>query len=129
MTHWAETHIGRPWVSGLSDCWCFARGIWRERWGWDVPALTVDPQNARATRRALAIAPETIGWHPVTVAREGDAVLMARGARPCHIGIWITPAPQPGILHSVERAGVIFTTESRLAVMGYRIVGLYRRRS
>lgn len=127
MKHWAADYIGTPWVAGASDCWSFARALWQARWGWDVPPLTVDPQDARAARHALAVPPETAGWQAVTVPQEGDAVLMAKGARPCHVGVWITPEPDAGILHSVERAGVIFTGPYRLHTIGYRIIGIYRR--
>lgn len=127
MTHWAAELIGTPWVAGESDCWSFARSVWRARWGWDVPALTIDPQDARAARRALLQPPEQAGWVHVAVPREGDAVMMARGARPCHVGLWVEPAPIAGILHSVERGGVIFTPPDRLAGVGYRVIGMYRR--
>ena len=97
------------------------------RWGLDVPPLTVDPQDARAGRRALSVSPGSAGWIDAEAPTEGDAVLMARGARPCHVGVWITPDPEAGVLHSVEGAGVVFTPPARLAGMGYRIVGIYRR--
>jgi cell wall-associated NlpC family hydrolase len=126
-THWALDHIGTPWVAGMSDCWSFARTIWADRFGWDVPALTVDPEDPRAARHAFAADPREAGWQPMDCPREGDAVLMARGARPCHVGIWISPDPSEGILHSVERAGVIFTAPARLSLLGYRITGWYRR--
>ena len=127
MTHWAVDHIGTPWVAGVTDCWSFARGLWRARWGWDVPPLTVDPEDARAGRRALSVSPGSAGWVDADTPTEGDAVLMAKGARPCHVGVWITPEPEAGVLHSVERAGVVFTPPARLAGMGYRVVGIYRR--
>lgn len=127
MRHWAADYIGTPWLAGVSDCWSFARGVWLARWGWDVPPLTVDPQDARAGRRALQQPPDTIGWLPIADPREGDAVMMARGARPCHVGLWVEPSPTAGILHSVERAGVVFTPPDRLAGLGYRICGMYRR--
>ena len=125
--HWATDLIGTPWVAGISDCWSFARTVWRDRWGWEVPPLTVDPQDARAARRAFAQPHDAAGWQMVAEPQEGDAVLMARGARPCHVGLWVTPDPMAGILHSVEGAGVVFTPPDRLAGMGYRIVGMYRR--
>jgi cell wall-associated NlpC family hydrolase len=129
MTHWAADHIGTPWVAGISDCWSFARMIWATRFGWDVPPVPVDPEDPRAARYAFAIDPAEAGWTPVDTPQEGDAVLMAKGGRPCHVGIWISAEPVQGILHSVERAGVIFTPVSRLADLGYRITGTYRRQA
>lgn len=127
MTHWATSYIGLPWIAGISDCWSFARGIWRLRWGWDVPALTVDPADAREARKAFQLPPESAGWVRVTDPKEGDAVLMARGERTCHVGIWVETSPAAGVLHSLERSGVVFTPPDRLAGMGYRVVGMYRR--
>lgn len=125
--HWAADYIGLPWVAGASDCWAFACRIWRERFGFEAPLFAGDPTDPRVARRALAHDPERSGWRIVAFGpREGDAVLMARGARPCHVGIWIDPDP-PGVLHSVEGAGVVFTPPARLAAMGYRIIGIYRR--
>lgn len=119
--HWAAAHVGRPWVAGISDCWSFAREIWRDRFGLDVPAITVDPADPRAGRAAFE---DRSGWERVDAPVEGDAVLMTRGRRPCHVGIWLIGGR---ILHSVERAGVIITDAARLDLVGYRIEGIYRK--
>ncbi len=129
--HWASAMIGTPWIAGESDCWSFARRVWRERFGWDVPPLAVDASSARAGRRALATPPEAAGWVRVERPAEGDAVLMARGTRPCHVGIWIEPdgaTPNgSGVLHSVEGPGVIFTPLSGLSALGWHVTGFWRR--
>ena len=124
--HWAAGEIGLPWVAGASDCWSFARRIWRDRFGWDVPPVPVDPGSPRAARHALSAAPEEAGWVQVDRPREGDAVLMGRGALPAHVGIWIEP-DLAGVLHALESAGVVFTPPDRLAGLGYHIIGFYRR--
>ena len=130
MTHWAEAHIGMPWVAGHSDCWSFARRVWRERFGIEVPALGVDPGDLRGVRRAFHEGVEGGDWQMVEVPTEGDAVLMGRSSRPCHVGIWVSPDPdEAGVLHSVEGSGVIFTTPARLGPLGWRILGFYRRRA
>lgn len=127
MSHWSAQYIGDPWLPGISDCWSFARRVWREQWGWDVPPWGGDPSDLRHAVVALSAAPHHPGWRPVDLAVEGDAVLMGRGARPTHVGIWITPPEGAGILHSVERAGVIFTPPSRLPVLSLRVLACYRR--
>ncbi|MDO9524979.1 MAG: hypothetical protein Q7J57_05490 [Gemmobacter sp.] len=125
--HWAADQIGLPWVAGVSDCRAFATMIWRERFGFDAPLFAGDPGDPRAVRRAFAHDPGASGWSIVAHdPREGDGVLMAKGARPCHVGVWIDPGPS-GVLHSVEGAGVIFTPPAQVAALGYRIVGIYRR--
>lgn len=123
--HWAAAYIGLPWVNGESDCWHFARQVWHERFGWDVPAVEVDAASALAGRRAFRDGARA-DWCVAEEPEEGDAVLMATGERPCHVGIWVA-ADGGGVLHSVEGAGVIFTRGRRIMDIGYRVLGYYRR--
>lgn len=125
MTHWAESYIGRPWVAGESDCWNTARRVWREHFGQDVPPITVEALSPLAGRRAIRDADLT-DWQPVEVPQEGDAVLMAMGPSPCHVGIWLSFG---AVLHAIEHSGVICTPHRRLSDLGYRIVGFYRWRA
>ena len=126
VTHWAARYIGRPWVAGVSDCWHFARTVWAEVFGLKVPAVAVDARSALAGRRALRDASRA-GWTRIEVPLEGDAVLMSTGARPCHVGVWAAPDGTPGVLHSVEGAGVIWTPAAWIGTLGYQIMGFWRR--
>lgn len=123
VSHWAAGYIGRPWVAGQSDCWSFAREVWRDRFGFVVPAVSVDPRSPLGARRMAARAGSFEGWQAVETPAEGDGVLMARGAHPCHVGVWAAGA----VLHSLEGAGVVLTRPGRLRDLGYRLVGYYRR--
>lgn len=125
MIHWASAYIGSPWIAGDSDCWSFARRVWRERFGLDVASVAANSIDPRAVRRAFAAG--QAGWQAVVNPREGDGVLMARGQWPCHVGVWIAPVEGAGVLHSVEGAGVVFTPPVQLGRIGYRIIGFYRR--
>lgn len=127
MTHWAAPYIGQPWDPATQHCWAFCRRVWHEVFGIEVAEVSVDGSSAHAARRAFGQDPHAAGWDKVDSPAEGDAVLMAMGARPCHVGVWAAPAPSAGVLHAVEKTGVIFTPPARLAAMGYRIVGFYRR--
>ncbi len=123
ITHWAADYIGLPW-SPSHNCWHFCARVWRERFGIDVPLIEIDGTDPRATRRELELSAERRGWREVADPVEGDAVLMAKGARPCHVGVRLSLG---GTLHCVEGAGAIFTPDGRLADLGYRVVGHYRR--
>lgn len=128
LPHWAACYIGLPYDPVSDHCWAFARRVWREQFGWDVAELDVDATDPRQLRRDFVSHPEFGQWRGVQGgverAVEGDAVIVARGQRPCHIGIWITPAI---VLHAVEGVGGIATPLPRLSDLGYRLHGLWRR--
>lgn len=127
--HWAAVYIGRAWSPG-DNCLDFARRVWREVRGWDVPVLPADVADPRAVRRAFEAGLNdglNRQWMPVETPEECDAVLMARGQRACHIGVWAAPeGAEPGILHSIEKAGVIFTPPGRIAGLGLAVLGFWR---
>jgi len=121
--HWASIYIGTEWARD-ANCWHFCARVWSERFGVTVPMIQVDGADPRATRRALDASPTRRGWFEVVIPIEGDGVMMAKGAMPCHVGIWLELG---GVLHCIEGAGAIFTPAERLADLGYRITGTYRR--
>lgn len=123
--HWAAAYVGQPWELGQSDCWHFCRRVWREKFGLEVPAVIGATATPLEGRRALRDADLT-GWAAVGDPREGDAVMMSKGQTPCHVGLWVSPAGG-SVLHSVEGIGAICTPVGRLAGLGYRVVGYYRR--
>lgn len=123
--HWANGYIGLPWSTGFT-CWDFAVRIWAERFDLVVAPVDVDPDDPRGVRRGFEAGGERARWQEVPHACEGDAVLMAKGTRPCHVGVWIDLG---GVLHCVEGAGGLFTPNGRLGDLGYRAVGIYRRRA
>ena len=120
MKHWAANYVGAE----ASDCWAFARQVWAEHFGLHLPTMPYDPTDPRLVRRAFGEAPQH-GWAQVGAPREGDAVLMTKGVRPCHIGVWIE-AESRGCLHWVERTGVVFTTRAMLRDLGYGVCGYWR---
>lgn len=99
--HWASQYIGLPWVAGSSDCWSFARRVWRERFSWDVAAVDVDAAYRLQSLKAFDAHPEYANWQVVTHPQEGDACLMGKSERPSHIGIYLE-ADSGGVLHSLE---------------------------
>ena len=121
--HWAAAYIGTEWARD-ANCWHFCARIWAEHFGFTVPLIEIDGADPRATRRALETSAGKPGWVEVADPAEGCGVMMAKGALPCHVGIWLSLG---GVLHCVEGAGAIFTPAERLADLGYRIVGTYRR--
>lgn len=123
---WVAQYIGTPWVAGESDCWHFARRVWREQFGLDVPAVDVDATSRLVSARAFAGHDEYQSWQSVSAPREGDAVVMGKNSRPSHVGIWVDDNGG-AILHSLEHAGVVCTPISALPSVGMRVLGYYRR--
>jgi cell wall-associated NlpC family hydrolase len=123
---WAAQYIGIPWVAGESDCWHFARRVWRERFGWNVPAVDVDATSRLLSARAFAGHEEYRSWQSVSAPREGDAVLMGKNAKPSHIGIWVD-GDGGAVLHSMEHSGVVYTPLASLQSVGMRVLAYYRR--
>jgi hypothetical protein len=123
---WAARYIGIPWVAGESDCWAIARRIWREVFGWIVPAVDVDAHNLYATVRAFQGHREYARWRRVALPTDGAAVLMGKSARACHVGVW-AEADGGGVVHSLEGIGVVFTPPASLIAAGWRVLGYYER--
>ena len=121
--HWAAQFVGLPWDPANQHCWAFCRHVWDRQFDLTVPAIPISGDNLRATTVGFARDPERALWTEVSDPRDGDAVVMARGRRDCHVGIWVAP---DAVLHSIRPAAV-YTTRNRLRDIGYRITGIYRR--
>jgi len=126
MSHWAINYIGEPWIAGEHDCYAFARRVWREQFGMEVPLVDFDATSALACQRALAKQPERANWQPVETPREGDAVLISKGKRPSHVGVWIS-ANGGAVLHCAQGVGVICQGLASLNTSGWHVLGYYRR--
>lgn len=126
MSDWAEPYLGLPWIEGQCECWQFAARVWAEVFGWAVDPAPLAGDDPRLARRLCEGHAERGAWDRTDAPRDGDAVMMARGARPCHVGVWAGPG---SVLHSVRGAGGLLTPIARLPDLGYRVVALYRRRA
>ena len=124
MTHWALHYLGRPWVSGESDCYALVRTVYREVRSEELPHFDLTQADPLALRRAMEAAS---GWLDVPAPADLDVVLMSHGARPHHVGLW-AEVDGGRVLHSVERAGVVAPSVPALTAAGWRILG-YRRRA
>ena len=125
---WPARYIGEPYVPREHDCWAFARRVWREVFGFDVPAVNVDPSDAFAVVRALAGHPERARWSELARPREAAAVLMTTGTRGCHVGVW-SDCDGGGVLHCLAGCGVVWSSLPALALHGWRVLGFYERAS
>ena len=135
--HWAMAYIGKPWCAGAAgpdaySCWGLVRAVMRERYGVELPASQVDENDLRACIEAIRGSSEAALWEPVPVGEpphDGDGVELSHSTRPHHVGVWIDAEPEPGVLHSLEGSGVVFTTLSALRRNHWRTISFHRRRA
>lgn len=119
--------IGKPWTNGGNgpesyDCWGLVRAYYQQVRGTWLPVVDVDATRSLAVAHAFAGHAELGNWEQVESPKEGCAVLMARGRMPNHVGLWLGG----GVLHSVQGAGVIYTTALMIRHSGFSILGHYR---
>lgn len=121
---WAAAYVGKKWDETENHCWAFCRYVWWQEFRLRVPELDVNALSPRDTRRHFSDHDEYARWEPVETPVNGDAVIMAQGRRPCHIGIWVDPGR---VLHSVKGIGSVCVPHHRLRDQGYRVTGCFRR--
>ena len=122
MSHWVADYIGQPWVPGENDCWSFFRKIQANHFGRTVPIINVDALNRLSCVREFQSHTEYSMWYGIENPQDGDAVLLAKGKHPSHIGIWIND----GVLHSVENFGVIWQSKPQLKLDGWQHLTFFR---
>ncbi len=126
--HWAQQYIGRQWVNREHDCWAFTRLIQLNHFGRDLPPIDIDAGDVASCVRAFNSHPEKQHWQAIDVPMDGDVLLMSQNKQPTHIGVWLE-IDGGGVLHCVEKGGVIFTKRRDLNHLGYNLIQFYRHES
>jgi hypothetical protein len=121
-SHWTQAYVGLPYIMGVGECGHRAALVWRERFGFEVEAAPAfgDMDAAQKLIRAKLSGPD---WAPVQQPAEGDAVIMWKGNRIAHVGVWVAPGR---VLHCTRAEGMVLTPEEDLASQGFRIFGYFR---
>ncbi len=121
--HWTQAYVGLPYIMGVGECGHRAALVWRERFGFEVEAAPAFGDMAAAQNLIKA---ELAGsnWQPVLRPEEGDAVIMWKGARIAHVGVWVAPGH---VLHCTRRDGMVLTPVEELDGQGFRVFGYFRR--
>lgn len=107
------------------DCYSLVRHIQRQLHGVAMPIIDVDSASARAVADAFATSDEYANWQECSKPIDGDVVMMMRGSRLPHIGLW---ADVDGglIFHSLEGIGTCYHAPSRLMTQtGLRVTAYY----
>lgn len=136
MNHWAFSYIGTPWLRGASgpeayDCLSFTAHVQARHYGVQLPTPQLPGENRLAAQaRALQQhSQEADKWRRVDKPFDGAITLLARSRIPCHIGTWIRANNTEGVLHCVERIGVVFQTLPQLRGSGWGGLLYYERKN
>lgn len=120
---WAQAYVGLPYIMGVGECAHRAALVWRQEFGFGIepPPAYGDMKVAQHHIHAELAKPE---WCRVLRPVEGDAVIMWKGDRLCHVGVWVAPGH---VLHCTRAEGMVLTPEADLPAQGFRVFGYFRR--
>jgi hypothetical protein len=123
QSHWTQAYVGLPYIMGVGECGHRAALVWRERFGFEVEAAPAfgDMEAAQKLIRAKLAGPD---WSAVRQPAEGDAVIMWKGPRIAHVGVWVEGGH---VLHCTRAQGMVLTAEEDLPAQGFRVFGYFRR--
>lgn len=98
--------MGRPYEAGADgpesyDCEGLVRVVWREVFGRVLPGRS----DVALVRRA---------WRVLEQPVDGAVVMMRLEEQ--HVGVWLA---EGGVLHALERVGVVFDNPTSLRVRGF----------
>jgi hypothetical protein len=131
MAHWSDRYVGRPYVEGSFDCGALAELVQREVFAKEIHLPSerryVGKRDVeRFQAMASQIAAEKVNFaEPVTVPRDGDAVLLMARGYPQHIGVFCMLQGEPWVMHAADSCGQVVRCRIRdlasrcLAVEGY----------
>ena len=122
---WAQAYVGLPYIVGVGECAHRAALVWRQEFGIEVEVSPAygDMDVAQKRIRAELEKPD---WVPVRRPAEGDAVVMWKGERVCHVGVFVAPNH---VLHCTRAKGMTLTALEDLPSEGFRVFGTFRKQA
>lgn len=119
-------YVGLRWESGARgpdayDCWGLLRHVQGRHFGKQIPDVPEFGYMAREMHLQRMLSGE---WELVESAFHGAGVLMRGGDDP-HVGVWLT-LEGGGVLHAMERVGVIWSPSASLRMLGFSRLKFYR---
>jgi cell wall-associated NlpC family hydrolase len=119
-------YIGLHWVAGARgpesfDCWGLLRHVQDAHFGIEIPDV---PAFGAVAREMYDERMNSREWEIVDQPFHGAGVLM-RGGDDAHVGIWLD-LEGGGVLHSMERVGVIWSPKLTLRMLGFCRLKFYR---
>lgn len=119
-------YIGLSWAAGARgpdafDCWGLLREVQARQFGKSIPDM---PEFGAVARDMYDERMNSREWVIVDKPFHGAGVLMRGGDDP-HVGIWLD-LEGGGVLHSMERVGVIWSPRATLRMLGFSRLKFYR---
>ncbi|MBR8084568.1 NlpC/P60 family protein [Burkholderia vietnamiensis] len=119
-------YVGLEWAAGARgpdtfDCWGLLRHVEAEHFGVKVPDV---PELDDAARELYREQMASGACEIVPAPFHGAGVLMRGGDDP-HVGVWLD-CEGGGVLHSMERVGVIWSPRASLRLLGFSRLTFYR---
>lgn len=108
--------LGREYIVGEYDCWHFLRDFYKHEMRIDLPAVGIDPTNARAVIREFRASTIRTLFGRVVNPMTFDAVEITIGQFPSHCGIYLDTEDGPRILHNRQGLGVVCQEPKQLRV-------------
>lgn len=130
--------IGRPYKVNAKgpeefDCWSLVQYVRRTVYGDVLPSFEVPEEPSLLwLAHQFKNSDERKNWRQVIQqgivhkpGPDGSLVLMSRASQAVHIGIWL--ANEKGILHAVEKDGVVFQDLLTLKASGWGNLRYFER--
>ncbi len=119
-------YIGLEWAAGARgpsayDCWGLLRQVQAEHFQIEIPDV---PEFGDVARDLYRERVESRSWEIAPAPFHGAGVLLRGGNEP-HVGIWLE-CEGGGVLHSMERIGVIWSPRAALRLLGFSRLTFYK---
>lgn len=119
-------YVGLQWAAGARgpdafDCWGLLRHVQAEHFGKVIPDV---PEFGAVARDMYDERMHSREWEIADKPFHGAGVLMRGGDDP-HVGAWLD-LEGGGVLHSMERVGVIWSPRATLRMLGFSRLKFYR---
>lgn len=126
MTHWSFKYLGQPWSL---DCDCFGwfRIIQEQEFGRkfeDINRGDMDRTLFAATNLTESNARKH-RWIKTDKPKEGDAVFMAKGTRPHHLGVVALVDNKIHVVHAPEFRGIMINDLLSLRLNQWKIISYW----
>lgn len=132
VLHWSTKYLGKPWHPVTLNCWSLVQHVYRNELEMDIADMDVNARVMRDVLRGFRDSSEFTNWvrvPSVMDSLEYDVALMSSTERPSHVGVVVAGSSAFRVLHITPSYGSVIEDLGSLRISGFKILGIYRRRS